>query len=98
LRQFLDGLEDEDASFHVEFITDPKDVNEAVSEVARYLETKQRPVEEARFKKNRKAARAVKEESPFIMGQFQMTGPQDAPAQHPQQTPQGRPNLKTGGT
>jgi hypothetical protein len=36
LRKFLDGLEDEAAQFHVEYVKEPKSIDDAVSEVIHY--------------------------------------------------------------
>lgn len=41
LRRFLDGLIDEKASFQVEYIKDPKDIDEAVFEVVNFLDARQ---------------------------------------------------------
>ena len=39
LRRFLDGLSDGKARFHVEYVKDPNDIDEAVFEVVHFLET-----------------------------------------------------------
>ena len=62
LRRFLDGLSDETARFHVEYIKDPADIDHAVYEVVNFQETKRkqgkretaenkvrRPARQARF-------------------------------------------------
>ena len=41
LRRFLDGLIDEKARFHVEFVKEPNNIDEAVFQVVSFLETKQ---------------------------------------------------------
>lgn len=41
LRRFLDGLVDDKARFHVEFIKEPKDIDEAVYQVVCFQQTKQ---------------------------------------------------------
>ena len=43
LRRFLDGLRDEGASFQVEYVKEPADINVAVNEVINFMETKRRP-------------------------------------------------------
>ena len=40
LRRFLDGLRDEGASFQVEYVKEPADINVAVNEVINFMETK----------------------------------------------------------
>ena len=42
LRRFLDGLTDEQARFHVEYIKDPANIDVAVFEVVNFLETQNR--------------------------------------------------------
>jgi hypothetical protein len=42
LRRFLDGLNNEKARFHVEFVKDPKNIDEAVYAAVCFQETKQR--------------------------------------------------------
>lgn len=61
LRRFLDGLIDEEASFHVEFFKEPIEIDDAVSEVINYLETKKRPGDESIFKKARRGVRAARD-------------------------------------
>lgn len=39
LRKFLEGLNDDDVKFHVEYIKEPEDIDAAVCEVVRYLDT-----------------------------------------------------------
>ena len=43
LRRFRDGLRDEGASFQVEYVKEPADINVAVNEVINFMETKRRP-------------------------------------------------------
>ena len=43
LRRFLDGLKDDSASFHVEYVKEPMDIDEAVNEVINFTETRGRP-------------------------------------------------------
>ena len=40
LRRFLDGLDNEQAQFHVEYVKEPCDIDEAVYEVVNFLETR----------------------------------------------------------
>ena len=61
LRKFFDGLEDEDASFQVEYVKDPQDIDEAVSEIITYMEARRKPTEEPKGKKPKRPVRAVKE-------------------------------------
>ena len=42
LRKFLDGLQDSKASFHVEFVKDPKNIDEAVDEVINFQEVRRK--------------------------------------------------------
>jgi len=46
LRRFLDGLREENTRFYVEYVKEPADIDEAVSEVINFMETKRRPDEE----------------------------------------------------
>ncbi|KAK3575820.1 hypothetical protein CHS0354_017985 [Potamilus streckersoni] len=43
LRKFLDGLHDDGARFHVEFVKEPKNIDEAAFQVVDFLETRKRP-------------------------------------------------------
>ena len=43
LRRFLDGLNDERARFHIEFVKEPSDIDQAVFEVVNFQETRRRP-------------------------------------------------------
>ena len=43
LRRFLDGIQDSKASFQVEFVKEPEDIDEAVFDVVSFLETKYYP-------------------------------------------------------
>ena len=49
LRRFLDGLVDDKARFHVEFIKEPTDIDEAVYQVVCFQQTKQK-VKDAEYK------------------------------------------------
>ena len=42
LRRFLDGLVNDQARFHVEFVKDPSDIDEAAYDVVYFLDTRQR--------------------------------------------------------
>ena len=44
LRRFLDGLFDEKARFQVEYIREPRDIDEAVYQVVDFLDTRHRPL------------------------------------------------------
>ena len=48
LRKFLDGLQDSKASFHVEFVKDPKDIDKAVDEVINFQEVRKKQGKSAR--------------------------------------------------
>lgn len=48
LRRFLDGLYDERARFHVEFVKEPDSVDQAVFEVINFQETRRRPFKEGK--------------------------------------------------
>ena len=65
LRKFLDGLQNETVSFQVEYIREPKDIDEAVFEVANFLQAKryqstERNSERTTERKNRFATREVR--------------------------------------
>jgi hypothetical protein len=61
LRRFLDGLVDDRTRFHVEYVKDPTDVDEAVYEVVNFQETKRKPPKECGTDgRNRKPTRSVK--------------------------------------
>lgn len=62
LRRFLDGLRDDNASFHVEYVKEPADIDEAVNEVMNFVETRRRPDSNAEHKKNKRAGRVVSDE------------------------------------
>ena len=57
LRKFLDGLRDDNASFHVEYVKEPSDIDDAVNEVINFVETRRRPEGNNEVKKPRRAAR-----------------------------------------
>ena len=64
LRRFLDGLSDEAARFHVEYIKDPSDIDHAVYEVVNFQETKRRQGKrEAAENKSRRPARQARFDS-----------------------------------
>ena len=52
LRRFLDGLANDKARFHVEYVKEPADIDEAVYEVVNYLQTR---ISEKKFKTQRRA-------------------------------------------
>ena len=58
LRKFLDGLTDDRARFHIEYIKEPADIDHAVHEVIIFEETKKRPNHKDETK-NKKYVRAV---------------------------------------
>lgn len=65
LRRFLDGLIDEKASFQVEYIRDPEDIDEAVFEVVSFTAAKQHQTareQSSDFKRSKKATRMVRSE------------------------------------
>lgn len=74
LRRFLDGLTDEKASFQVEYIRNPSDIDEAVFEVVSFTAAKQHqstrevPWESKRGKKTTRMVQA--EESAFRTRKF----------------------------
>ena len=61
MRRFLDGLADDRARFHVEYIKEPLDIDEAVYEVVNFQETKRRPttLEDGMEKRNRRPMRQI---------------------------------------
>ncbi len=63
LRRFLDGLKDETASFHVEYVKEPLDIDEAVNEVINFAETRGRPDGTTDSKRPRRVMRAAWEDS-----------------------------------
>jgi hypothetical protein len=52
LRRFLDGLHDDNVRFHVEYVKEPSDIDQAVYEVVRYADTQ-------RSYKNKKVVKAT---------------------------------------
>ena len=61
LRRFLDGLYDEKARFQVEYVKEPRDIDEAVYQVVDFQETRNRPLynESNGDRRGKKHARAV---------------------------------------
>lgn len=61
VRRFLDGLHDEKARFQVEYVKEPKDIDEAVYQVVDFQETRRRPLmgEYNSEKKSKRHARSV---------------------------------------
>lgn len=61
LRRFLDGLYDEKARFQVEYVKEPRDIDEAVYQVVDFQETRNRPLynEGNGDRRGKKHARAV---------------------------------------
>lgn len=59
LRRFLDGLYDERTRFHIEFVKEPRDIDQAVFEVVNFAETRRRPRDREGSSKHR-PTRAVK--------------------------------------
>ena len=51
LRRFLDGLCDDNARFHVEYVKDPNSIDEAVYHVVNFVETKN-PAMETKSKRH----------------------------------------------
>ena len=61
LRRFLDGLNDDRARFHVEFVKEPVDVDQAVFEIVNFQETRRRPGgKDTTDTRDRRAARLTK--------------------------------------
>ena len=62
LRRFLDGVKDDEARFHVEYVKEPADIDQAVYEVVNFIETRKRSVSgDGTEKKSRKSTRAIRE-------------------------------------
>ena len=59
LRRFLDGLMDDRARFQVEYVKEPKDIDDAVYEMVNFMETRRRSVPSTQERKNRHPTRAV---------------------------------------
>lgn len=65
LRRFLDGLADSDAQFHVEYVNEPENIDEAVLQAVNFEET-------GRGQKHcQKIARQIKEQKPDAFKRFQ---------------------------
>ena len=63
LRRFLDGLQDENASFHVEYVKEPETIDQAVYEVINFIETKHKPTAtDGEYRKGRKSVRAARDD------------------------------------
>ena len=62
LRRFLDGIMDEKARFHVEFVKEPVNIDEAVYEVVNFLETT-RKVRNGDGRNGKKSLRLVRPQS-----------------------------------
>ena len=61
LRRFLDGLTDEGARFHIEYIKDPADIDHAVYELVNFQETRRRhPKRDLTELKSRRPARLAR--------------------------------------
>lgn len=64
LRRFLDGLSDKDAQFHVEYVKEPENIDEAVLQVVSYEETgrgqKQRVARQVREQRDEKKTNSMK--------------------------------------
>lgn len=67
LRKFLDGLHDERARFHIEYVKDPQDIDQAVYEAVNFQETRRKPLGREfgsdKLKGDRKAVRAMRQTS-----------------------------------
>ena len=60
-RKFLDGIIDERTRFHIEYIKEPSNIDEAVNEYVKFQETKRRPHNrEQRDSWNKQSTRAIK--------------------------------------
>ena len=62
LRKFFDGLTDEEASFQVEYIKEPIDIDEAVFETVNYIEVHRKEGRGDFERKNRRPVRAARED------------------------------------
>lgn len=60
LRRFLDGLNDENARFQIEFVKDPADIDEAIRHVINFTEPRKASYTDDQDKKPKKIARQVK--------------------------------------
>lgn len=69
LRRFLDGLYDDKARFQVEYVKEPRDIDEAVFQVVDFQETRHRPLlnEGNCEKRGKKHARSVK----YVMTEYE---------------------------
>lgn len=59
VRKFLDGLCDERTRFHVEFVKNPENIDQAVDEVVNFQETRRRPNYRDMDPRNRKPVRKL---------------------------------------
>ena len=59
LRRFLEGILDERAQFHIEYIKEPVDIDHAVYEVVNFQETKRRQPRKELTERNRRPTRKV---------------------------------------
>lgn len=60
LRRFLDGLNDENARFQIEFVKDPADIDEAIRHVINFTEARKASYTDDQDKRPKKIARQVK--------------------------------------
>ena len=72
LRKFLTGLNDDKARFHVEYIKEPSDIDQAVFEVVNFLQTKRSPKDISK-----RPVRTVKGKETCIESDLYMVQPQD---------------------
>ena len=63
LRRFLDGLQDDQTRFHVEFIKDPETIDEAVYEVINLIDTKRSKHSQNDYRTHKSNRRTCTEES-----------------------------------
>ena len=91
LRRFLDGLKDGSASFHVEYVKEPVDIDEAVNAVISFVEAKWRPDEEGHEAKKRRGARAARSEPAETQNDDRAARLPGRPPKVVQETPEPEP-------
>ena len=63
LRRFLDGVIDDSARFQVEYVKEPRDIDDAVYEVVNFTETKRRPPTDPGDSRSRRPTRIIRDGS-----------------------------------
>ena len=66
IRKFLNGLYDDQARFHIEYVKDPSDIDEAVFEVVNFTEIQRRKINSRTEEKSHKCSRMLKTDSDCI--------------------------------